>query len=203
MTANFMVVTVAACESAYAQEALGHVGTFVRELKDKANCVSARYGVMGTGADAGSLVLFQSYASLADVEKVFEVYAASSAYQAVITSGKVSVTLRNIVKLDDVQLSNPSSNTPSYGVVTLVSGSSLTSERMKSLVPIFEQNGAMVMRFGTLITGSNAGKRLLGVAYPSMAAIEKTYDALRASADYQSLLSEVKLERREIVRFVG
>jgi len=36
-----------------------------------------------------------------------------------------------------------------------------------------------------------------------MDAIEKTYDSLRASADYQSLMSEIKLERREIVRFVG
>jgi hypothetical protein len=61
----------------------------------------------------------------------------------------------------------------------------------------------MLMRCGTLITGSNAGKRFVGVAYPSMAAIEKTYDGLRANADYQSLMSEVKLERREIVRFVG
>ena len=203
MTANYTVVTVAACEPAYVQEALGHVGTFVGELMDKANCVGARYGVIGTGADAGSLVLFQSYTSLGDIEKVFDVYAASSAYQAVITSGKVSVTLRNIVKLDDVQLSNPSTDTPSYGVVTLISGSSLTSERMKGFVPIFEQNGAMLMRFGTLITGSNAGKRLVGVTYPSMDAIEKTYDDLRANADYQSLMSEVKLERREIVRFVG
>jgi hypothetical protein len=203
MTANYMVVTVAACEHAYAQEAFSHVGTFVGELKDKANCVSARYGVMGTGTDAGSLVLFQSYANLGDIEKVFDVYAASAAYQAVITSGKISVTLRNIVKLNDVQVSNPSTDTPSYGVVTLVSGSGLTSERMKGFVPIFEQSGAMLMRFGTLITGSNAGKHLLGVGYPSMAAIEKTYDGLRASADYQSLLSEAKLERREIVRFVG
>ena len=203
MTANYTVVTVVACEPAYVQEATGHISALVGELMEKANCVGARYGVMGTGADAGSLVLFQSYASLGDIEKVFDVYAASSAYQAVITSGKVSVTLRNIVKLDDVQLSNPSTDTPSYGVVTLISGSSLTSERMKGFVPIFEQNGAMLMRFGTLITGSNAGKRLVGVTYPSMDAIEKTYDDLRANADYQSLMSEVKLERREIVRFVG
>ena len=203
MTANYTVITVAACEPAYAQEALGHVGTFVGELIENANCVGARYGVVGTGADAGSLILFQSYSSLGDIEKVFDVYAASSAYQAVITSGKISVTLRNIVKLDDVQLSNPSTDTPSYGVVTIIGGSSLTSERVKGFVPIFEQNGAMLMRFGTLITGSNAGKRLVGVAYPSMAAIEKTYDGLRANADYQSLMSEAKLERREIVRFVG
>lgn len=203
MTANYTVVTIAACEPGYAQEALGHVGTFAGELMDRANCVSARYGVLATGTDAGSLVLFQSYAGLGDVEKVFEVYAASAAYQAVINSGKISVMLRNIVKLEDVQLSNPSTDMPRYGVVTLVSGSGLTGERMKGFVPIFDKNGTMLMRFGTLITGSNAGKRLLGVAYPSMDAIEKTYDGLRASADYQELLSEIRVERREIVRFVG
>ncbi len=124
-------------------------------------------------------------------------------YQSVITSGKVSVTLRNIVKLEDVGLSNPSTDTPSYGVVTLVSGAALTAERVRGVVPIFEQNGAMLMRFGTLITGSNAGKKVVAVSYPSMDAIEKTYDGLRASADYQSLMAEVRVERREIVRIVG
>ena len=203
MSANYMIVTIGACEQSYVQEALDHVGTFVGELKDKANCVGARYGVIGTGMDAGSLILFQSYTSLGDVEKVFEVYAASKAYQAVINSGKLSVTLRNIVKLEDVGLSNPSADTPSYGVVTLVTAPGLTGERMSGFVPIFEENGAMLMRYGTLVTGSNAGKRLLGVTYPSMDAIEKTYEGLRASADYQALMTEITLERREIIRFVG
>ena len=203
MTANYMVITIAACEPGYVEEALGHVGTLVGELKEKASCVGARYGVLGTGMDAGSLMLFQSYAGLGDVEKVFEVYANSSAYQAVITSGKVSVTLRNIVKLEGVGLSNPSTDTPSYGVVTLVSGAALNAERVRGLVPNFEQSGAMMMRFGTLITGSNAGKKVVAVSYPSMDAIEKTYDGLRPSADYQSLRTEVRIERREIVRIVG
>ena len=203
MTANYMLITVAACEPGYVEEALGHVGTFVGELKEKANCVGARYGVLSTGMDAGSLTLFQSYAGLGDVEKVFEVYADSSAYQAVISSGKVSVTLRNIVKLENAGLPNPSTDTPSYGVVTLVSGAALSAERVRGLVPIFEQSGAMMMRFGTLITGSNAGKKVVAVSYPSMDAIEKTYDGLRASADYRSLMTESRVERREIVRLVG
>lgn len=203
MTANYTVLTVAACEPSYLQEALGHVGTFVGELKEKASCVSARYGVQATGLEAGSLILFQSYAGLGDVEKVFDVYAASSAYQALMNSGKSSVTLRNIIKLEDVQLSNPSTDMPKYGVITLVDAPTLTSERMKSFVPLFQQNGAMFIRYGALVTGSNAGKRLLGVAYPSMDAIEKTYDALRDSSDYQNLMNEITLTRREIVRFVG
>ncbi len=203
MRANYTMVTVAGVEPGYSEEALGHLGTLVGELKDRANCVAARYGVIGTGMDAGSLILFQSYAGLGDIEKVFDVYASSSAYQSMITSGRLSVTLRNIVKLEDVQLSNPSSETPAYGVVTLVDGLAMTAERVNGLVPIFDESGAMLMRFGTLITGSNAGKRMIGVTYPSMDAIEKTYDGLRASADYRDLMSDVTLVRREIIRFVG
>ena len=203
MTANYMVITVAACEPSYAREALENLGPLVRELKEKAGCVSARFGTIATGAEAGSLSLFQTYAGLADIEKVFSVYATSAAYQEIIKSGKLSVTRRNIVKLEDVQLSSPSTDMPKYGVVTVLDAPALTNERMKGLVPIFEKSGAMLMRYGTLITGSNAGKRLAGVTYPSMDAIEKTYDGLRASRDYQTLLNEATLVRREIVRFAG
>ena len=203
MTANYMVITTASGQPSDIQEALEPLGQLVRELKEKAGCVGARYGTIATGAGAGSLALFQSYAGLADIEKVFNVYATSSAYQKIINSGKLSVTRRNIVKLEDVQLSSPSTETPKYGVVTVLDAPTLTNERIKSLVPILEQNGAMLMRYGTLITGSNAGKRLAGISYPSMDAIEKTYDGLRASGEYGKLLNEATLVRREIVRFAG
>ena len=78
MTANYMVITVAACEPSYVQEALEHLGPVVRDLKKKAGCVGARYGAIATGMDAGSLALFQSYAGLGDIEKVFDVYSTSS-----------------------------------------------------------------------------------------------------------------------------
>jgi hypothetical protein len=70
-------------------------------------------------------------------------------------------------------------------------------------MPVFEQSGAILMRYGTLITGSNAGKRVAAVANPSMDAIEMSYDGLRASGDYQKLMNEATLVRRDIVRFAG
>lgn len=96
MTAKYTMLTVISCEPSFAQEALGHIGKLVGELKDKAGCIGARFGVAATGSDAGSLALFQSYAQLGDLEKVFDVYAGSSAYQSLINSGKTSVTLRNM-----------------------------------------------------------------------------------------------------------
>ena len=61
----------------------------------------------------------------------------------------------------------------------------------------------MLMRFGTLITGSNAGKKLFGVTYPSMDAIEKTYKALRASDAYRAMVGEVDIDLRNIIRIAG
>ena len=130
-------------------------------------------------------------------------YAESSDYQAVTTSGKLSVRLRNLWKIEALQLRNPSTETPAYGVVTRFESADLMLERMQELVPLFEENGAMLMRYGTLMTGNNAGKRLFGATYPSMDAIEKTYDALRASDVYNATLAEIKLDMRNIIRFVG
>ena len=199
---KYTMMTVAACEPAYVQEALKHVSGFVADLISKAGAVSARYGILATGEQVGSIVLFQSYQELGDIDKAYQVYAESGDYQAVINSGKISVTLRNIIKLEDVGLSNPSSEMPKYGVVTRFAGP-LLLERMPEMVPLWEDNGAMILRYGTLMTGSNAGKRILIAGYPSMDAIEKTYDALRDSATYQSIMAEIQVDMRNIIRTVG
>jgi hypothetical protein len=200
---NYMMATIAACDASYVQQALQHVEGLAAELRDKAGAATTRYGVLSTGEQAGSLVLFQTYEELNGIDRAFNVYAESSDYQSIITSGKIQVRLRNIVKLEALQVQNPSSDMPAYGVVTRIASSDPMMDRMEQLVPLFEENGAMVIRYGTLVTGENAGKRLLGVGYPSMDAIEKTYDALRASDTYTSMLGEVDLEVRNIIRFVG
>ena len=73
-------------------------------------------------------------------------------------------------------------------------------DTVTQLAPIFADGGALTLRYGTLVTGSNAGNRLLGVTYPSMAAIEKTYDALATDAAYQAALSSFNVNLRAIVR---
>ena len=201
-TAKYMMSTIAACEPTYIEQALKHVGAVVGDLYSKAGSVGARCGVIATGEHAGSIALFQSYENLAGIEKAFQVYAESSDYQAIISSGKLSVAMRNISKLEDVNVSNPSSDTPKYGVVTVFSGP-LFLDKMSDMIPLWESNGAMLLRYGTLVTGSHTGMRLLGATYPSMDAIEKTYDALRSSAIYEKIMTEIDLDMRNIVRFVG
>ncbi len=200
---NYMMATIAACDASYVQQAIEHVEGFAAELRDKAGAATTRLGVLATGEQAGSLVFFQTYEELNGIDRALKVYAESSNYQALITGGNIQVRLRNIIKLEALQLESPSSDMPAYGVVTRFASSSPMTDQMQDLVPLFEESGAMLMRYGTLVTGEAAGKRLLGVAYPSMDAIEKTYDALRASDTYTSMLGEVDLEMRNIIRFVG
>lgn len=199
---NYMMATVASCEPSYTPQALKHVASVRAELKAKTGA-SVRFGVMETGERVGSLVLFQNHEELNGIDQALKVYAESANYQSIITSGKVHVCSRNIVKLEALQLQNPSSDKAGFGVTTRFASSDPMMDRIEQLVPVFEENGAMVLRYGTLVTGENAGKRFLGVTYRSMDAIEKTYNALRATDAYNTMLVESDLEMRNIIRMAG
>jgi hypothetical protein len=203
MPSKFIMITVAACDSAFMPKALEHVDALATDIRNKAGAAVVRYGVISTGNRAGSLVLFQGYEELNGIDRAFQVYTESSAYQALMGSGKLHVQMRNIWKIEALGLKNESPDAPKYGVMTRFASSDLMLERLQQFVPMFEDNGALFMRYGTLMTGGNAGQRLLGVAYPSMAAIEKTYDALGASDAYRALLGDVELGMRNIFRFIG
>ena len=131
---------------------------------------------------------------------MLDVYAASSDYAAMMASGKVSVVMRNLLKIHAVPFDQNTTKTPKFVVLTRATAADTMIDTVTQLAPIFADGGALTLRYGTLVTGSNAGNRLLGVTYPSMAAIEKTYDALAADAAYQAALSSFNVNLRAIVR---
>lgn len=200
---GYTMITVARCEASYLSNALDELRVLADQLKSQAGATAARFGVISTGEHAGSLILFQAYDELNGVDRAFGVYAESAAYKALIESGKISVTLRNIGKMEALGLKNTSKSLPAYGVLTKFKSATPMTERMEPLVHLFEDNGAMLLRYGTLVTGTSVGSRLLGVGYPSMDAIEKTYEALRASKGYMDILADIDIEFRNIFRYVG
>ena len=202
-TTSYILVSVAECHPSFTGKAFEHLGGLAADLKRKAGAVTVRYGAVVTGLRAGCLVLFQGYEEMNGIDRAFGVYGDSSDYRALMDGEMIHVRLRNLWKVEPLQLQSPSADDPCYGVMTRFSAPHLMLEQMQELVPIFERNGAMIIRYGTLMTGENAGKRLLGVTYPSMDAIEKTYDGLRASDAYNAMLEEVELDLRDIIRFVG
>ena len=101
------------------------------------------------------------------------------------------------------RLQDPSNDVPAYGVVTRAISGAVETERMAAVVPHFENNGAMIFRYCTILTGPAAGHRLLVVGYPSMDSVEKTYDTLRGSSEYSAVLETHEIEWRNIIRVTG
>ncbi len=198
--ANYFVITVAKCDPTYVATAMEQIRSVIDDLKSKAGAIVVRAGIITTGEQAGSLALFQAYEGMDGFEKALDVYAASSDYAAMMASGKVSVVMRNLLKIHAVPFDQNTTKTPKFIVLTRVTAADTMIDTVTQLAPIFADGGALTLRYGTLVTGSNAGNRLLGVTYPSMAAIEKTYDALAADAAYQAALSSFNVNLRAIVR---
>lgn len=200
---NYTMVTVAKCDPKSLDQALVHTGALADELKSSAGALITRYGVLATGEHAGSIIFMQGYNELNGIDAAFGVYGKSDNYRALVADGMLSVTLRNILKVEPVELNNQSTDVPAYGVLTRWSSKDPMVDQMRAMAPHLENNGAMFARYWTIMTGSSAGSRLLAVGYPSMDAIEKTYKALRGSAEYNAFLGEVDIHFRNIVRIVG
>ena len=200
--ANYVVITVAKTHPDYFNTAVEQASSVIDDLKSKAGALLVRLGRIGTGEQTGSVALLQFYENLSGFEKALDVYAASSDYQAMMASGKVEVVMRNIVKFHSVPFDNKITDAAKFLVLTRASAPTSSIETVTQLAPVFADNGALTYRFGTIVTGSNAGNRLLGVTYPSMDTIEKTYDALGANADYQAALGTFDINLRVIIRLL-
>ena len=200
---KYMMITVAKCAPQQYGQAIEHLESLANDLKTGAGAATTRHGIVATGEHTGQLILFQTYEELNGIDRAFGVYETSEAYQGLVHDLAISVTLRNILRIEDVGLKNPSSDVPAYGVATRVKSAGLELDRLSAAVPHFENNGAMVFRYCTILTGPTAGHRLLVVGYPSMDAVEKTYDTLRGSAEYNAILETHEIEWRNIIRVTG
>ena len=200
---KYMMVTVAKCAPQQYGKAIGHLEGLAKDLKSDAGAVTTRHGIMATGEHTGQLLLFQTYTEMNGIDRAFGVYEKSASYKGLVEDIGVSVTLRNILRIEELGLQKPSTDVPAYGVVTRAISRRLEMDRMAAIVPHFENNGAMIFRYCTILTGPAAGHRLLVVGYPSMDSVEKTYDALRGSSENDAILETHEIEWRNIIRITG
>ena len=200
---KYMMITVAKCSPQQYGQAIEHLESLATDLKSGAGAATTRHGIVATGEHTGQLILFQTYEEMNGIDRAFDVYEKSQAYKGLVHDIAITITLRNILRIEDVELENPSSDVPAYGVATRLKSADLEMEKVSAVVPHFESNGAMVLRYCTILTGPAAGHRLLVAGYPSMDAIEKTYDSLRGSAEYNAILETHEIEWRNIIRMTG
>ena len=198
---KFMVVVAAKCDASFRQEALQNMSAFASFLKAKAGALTVRYGAIGTGPNAGNLIMFQGYEDMNAIENAWDKHQDSADYNNMMASDKISVVVRNIIRLHPLSIEDTTDVHPKYGVLIKFSSSDPMIDEVTKIGQVFKDNGALTFRYGTLSTGSDAGHRVFGVTYPSMDSIEKAYDAANADLIYQKALSTVDVDFRNIIRF--
>lgn len=198
---KFMVVVAAKCDASFRQEALQNMSAFASFLKAKAGALTVRYGAIGTGPNAGNLIMFQGYEDMNAIENAWDKHQDSADYNNMMASGKMSVVVRNIIRLHPLSIEDTTDVHPKYGVLIKFNSSDPMIDEVTKIGQVFKDNGALTFRYGTLSTGSDAGHRVFGVTYPSMDSIEKAYDAANADPIYQKALSTVDVDFRNIIRF--
>lgn len=204
MTENFVAVTAANCPMENRSAALEQITSVAQEAK-AAGASRISYGVTLSGLNPGALVFIQFFESLSGFESVMGAFASSSSYAKVLDLG-VQVYLRNIAKLSDVAYTPKLDPRPNYLVMTKGTSSVANAEMtsmMQETTSVFADSGAQTFRFGQILTGDNPGQYLLGITYPSMAAIQNAYDALPAHKAVQKVYGAIDVNMRSIIQIHG
>ena len=199
----YTTIAIVPCEAGFLPEARGYLAEIAGALTGSGAALSARFGQILTGTDAGQVVFFTSYADLDAVGRGLEVIRDSDGHAALNSSGKVGLARRDLLHLEDVLLPEPPKSEPTVGVITRFRSPTSYVAEMQSLLPIFHETGAQVTRFGTVMAGVGVGERMMAVAYPSMAAVDATYAALATSPSFQAASKGTEVTAREIFRFLG
>ena len=202
---NYVIMTVASVDFSYRETMAKLMSSYSKDLIAKAGAKGTRFGSIGTGEHAGSLLFVQFYDDLNGYQKGLEMQGNSSQFKEIMSSGKANIYLRNIATSLQTKFEQ-SAEHPKYIVMTRAEASMSDKEKFLDCVndtsSCFKDNGALTLRFGNLLTGSNVGNYLLGVGYPSMEAIEKTYDELLANSSYKKLMTFAKVNMRNIIKIL-
>ncbi|MDC0549588.1 hypothetical protein OAP20_07580 [Alphaproteobacteria bacterium] len=202
---NYVVMTVASVDFSYRETMAKLMSSYSKDLIAKAGAKGTRFGSIGTGEHAGSLLFVQFYDDLNGYQKGLEMQGNSSQFKEIMSSGKANIYLRNIATSLQTKFEQ-STEQPKYIVMTRAEASMSDKEKFLDCIndtsSCFKDNGALTLRFGNLLTGSNVGNYLLGVGYPSMEAIEKTYDDLSVNSSYKKLMTFAKVNMRNIIKIL-
>ena len=202
---NYVIMTVASVDFSYRETMAKLMSSYSKDLIAKAGAKGTRFGSIGTGEHAGSLLFVQFYDDLNGYQKGLELQGNSSQFKEIMSSGKANIYLRNIATSLQTKFEQ-STEHPKYIVMTRAEASMSDKEKFIDCIndtsSCFKDNGALTLRFGNLLTGSNVGNYLLGVGYPSMEAIEKTYDELLAHSSYKKLMTFAKVNMRNIIKIL-
>ena len=175
---RYLMISTVACAPANLAEAKHRFEGVMGELRDQTPEVTAWFGMTPTGARAGSVLLFHGYRQLNDIEGAFAVYGTSPHFQAVAASRQISLTERNLIKLDQSLGPQDHPRPLACHALTQARPATATQDALTAGLPATLAAEAIDARLETFLTGTSAGGQMLLISYPSMAAIKAAPDPL-------------------------
>ena len=148
---NYVIMTVASVDFSYRETMAKLMSSYSKDLIAKAGAKGTRFGSIGTGEHAGSLLFIQFYDDLNGYQKGLEMQGNSSQFKEIMSSGKANIYLRNIATSLQTKFEQ-SAEHPKYIVMTRAEAS--MSDKEKSLLKeipnyfyevTFEKPGGLVM----------------------------------------------------------
>ena len=202
---NYVILTVASVDFSYRETMTKLMSEHSKDLIANAGAKGTRFGSIGTGEHAGGLIFIQFYDDLNGYQKAIDFQSTSPIFKEIMNSGKANVYLRNVATSLPTNFENTTEH-PKYIVITRAEAAMSDKDKFLNCIndtaSCFKDNGALTLRFGNLLTGSNVGNYLLGVGYPSMEAIEKTYDELLTHSSFKELMTFAKVNMRNIIKIL-
>lgn len=203
---NFIAITAATCPSTSKSVALEDMAQFAEDCRQN-GAARITFGSVISGRYPGALIFVQFFDELSGFEEVMNMIPQSSAYSRLINQHSVAPFARNVFQGKPIDFDPTLEPAPQYLMMTRAKRQSLDEASMLGLInkttPVFKSSGAQTMRMGQTLTGSDLGTYMLGVTYPDMSAIERTYNALATNSEFQQLSNGVEIDMRSITKIAG
>ena len=200
---NFIAITAATCPAASRSGALKEMADFAQDCRQN-GAVRVTYGSVISGRYPGALIFVQFFDDLQGFESVMNMIPQSSAYSRLLSEHAVAPFARNVFRGKPIAFEPTLEPAPKYLMLTRAHRRTLSETEMLDLLnttaPVFKSSGAQTMRMGQTLTGSDLGTYMLGVTYPDMSAIEKTYDALATNPEFAQLMNGLEVDMRSITK---
>lgn len=203
---NYIAITAATCPAASRSGALKEMANFAKDCRQN-GAVRVTYGSVISGRYPGALIFVQFFDDLQGFESVMNMIPQSSAYSRLLSEHAVAPFARNVFRGKPIEFEPTLEPAPKYLMLTRAHRRTLSETEMLDLLnttaPVFKSSGAQTMRMGQALTGSDLGTYMLGVTYPDMSAIEKTYDALATNPEFAQLMNGLEVDMRSITKIAG
>ena len=176
----------------------------LKEITLANGATGARIGMLGSGNNAGKLVVLQFFENMGDIESAYDALLESPLLKKAQESGKFSILYREVQKVI-YHFGTHLSAQAKYIVLTIGTADDPALDTISKFADVLTSNGAISGRYGPITIGDKADGRTssFGASYPSLSAMESAYDAVAADGIAAELYKLVSVKKRQVVRLIN